>query len=56
MKYLREKFTVPVGSDKYRDNYDRIFGKKKTTKWSEACEYCKGYEDTTLEECDCPDE
>lgn len=56
MKYLRDKFTVPMGGDKYRENYDRIFGKKKNVSWEEVCEYCKGYENTLMEECECPDE
>lgn len=28
MKYSQRKFTVALGSDAYRENFDRIFGKK----------------------------
>lgn len=27
MKYLDDKFTVPMSSEKYRENFDKIFGK-----------------------------
>lgn len=33
MKYLQRSFTVAPGNEKaYRDNYDRIFGKKSEPK------------------------
>lgn len=28
MKYLKESFSVAVGSKEYRDNWDAVFGKK----------------------------
>lgn len=35
MKYLQKSFSVGLGSDKYRDNYDQVFGKKETSKESQ---------------------
>lgn len=28
-KYLDDKFSVPLGGKKYRDNWEEAFGKKK---------------------------
>lgn len=28
-KYTEKSFTVAVGSDDYRDNYEKVFGKKE---------------------------
>ena len=38
-KYLDKIFNSPANNKKYRDNYDRIFGKK------EVCKRCDGTRD-----------
>ena len=37
-EYLKDKFTVPLGGEKYRDGWERTFGKKM-----ETCKLCDGY-------------
>lgn len=36
MKYLKSKFTVAVGSQNYRGNYDRVFGPGNEPELAEA--------------------
>lgn len=31
MDYTKKKFSISVGSDNYRENWDRVFGKKEST-------------------------
>ncbi len=56
MKYLEPSFsTFAVGSDSYRENHDRIFGKKDAApevEESECCELCDAHEAESAGSCE----
>ena len=54
MKYLDKTFSTPSNSKKYRDNFDAVFGKKKTGRVTFKGTYPPGSSEARAGGCSCP--